>query len=281
MSIEALSMVLNHSKAVGSQKVVLLGIANHLGPDATEGAWPSQKRLSDYSNMSERGVQKCIDKLVSSGELRVEVAAGHSRNQYKPNRYWITIECPPDCDRSMSHRGGELPYSEGRTPVPPGTNAGTVRDEPQFVLTVIEPLEEPSENLNSKASPKSSSAFDEWWSYYPRKEGKGAARKEFGKALKKVGLDVLVNGAESYSNDPNREPKFTVQPARWLREERWDDGPLPLNRSLTNSEKNIQNLRASMALLADNEMKEVESNESVGSQSAIDFGINLRSAEDI
>lgn len=242
MSIEALSMVLNHSQSIGSQKVVLLGIANHLGPDATEGAWPSQKRLADYSNMSERGVQKCIDKLVSSGELKVEVAAGHSRNQYKPNRYWITIECPPDCDRSMSHRRGEQEYLEGRTPVPPGSNAGTVRGEQEFVQTVIEPEEEPKENRHSKTVLKKSSDFDQWWADYPRKEGKGAARKEFDKALKKISLDVLIASAQSYRDDPNREPRFTVQPARWLREERWEDGSLPSlvvrkPRKLTNAEE--------------------------------------------
>ena len=242
MSIEALSMVLNHSESVGSQKVVLLGIANHLGPDATEGAWPSQKRLSDYSNMSERGVQKCIDKLVASGELKVEVAAGHSRNQYKPNRYWITIDCPPDCDRSMSHRRGEQEYREGRTPVPPGANAGTVRDEPQFVQTVIEPKEEPKENLNLEKVFNQGSKFDQWWSYYPRKEGKGAARKEFDKALKKTSLEILIASATSYRDDPNREARFTVQPARWLREERWEDAALPSMvvrkpRKLTNAEE--------------------------------------------
>lgn len=138
MSIEALSMVLNHSTALGSPKVVLLGIANHLGPDATEGAWPSQKRLADYANLSERGVQKCVEKLVKAGELRVEVAGGHSRNQYKPNRYWITIECPDDCDKSMSHRRGEL-QDQGRTPVPSGANASTVRGVPEFVQTLSEP----------------------------------------------------------------------------------------------------------------------------------------------
>lgn len=280
MSIEALSMVLNHSKAIGSQKVVLLGIANHLGPDATEGAWPSQKRLADYSNMSERGVQKCIDKLVASGELKVEVAAGHSRNQYKPNRYWITIGCPPDCDRSMSHRRGELPYSEGGTPVPSGANGGTVRGEPEFVLTVIEPSEQPSDNLNSKELTSADSKFDEWWSVYPRKEGKGAARKEFAKALKKTTIEVLVNSADVYRSDPNRESKFTVQPARWLREERWDDSPLPLNRKMTNSERNIQNFRAKVALLSEQPMKEVE-HEQAGNRSAIDFGINFRSTDSV
>lgn len=225
MSIEALSMVLNHSKAQGSAKVVLLGIANHLGPDAGEGAWPSQRRLAEYSNMSERGVQKSIDKLVGLGELRVEVATGHSRNQYKPNRYWITVSCPDDCDRSMSHRRHELQYEQGGTPVPSGTNAGTVRDEPQFVLTVIEPLEEPKENLIPSKASRYDAKFEEWWQIYPRKKAKGDAAKEYKKALTKVEHSYLLERAAVYRDDPNRVLKYTPYPDRWLREERWEDEP--------------------------------------------------------
>jgi hypothetical protein len=159
MSIEALSIVLNHSKAMGSPKVVLLGIANHLGPDATDGAYPSQKRLAQYSNLSERGVQKCIEKLVNLGELRVEVAGGHSRNQYKPNRYWLTLECPEDCDKSMSHRIGAM--SQGRTTVPSGANAGTVRGEPEFVQTLSQPLENRNVFKTAKAIPDGFEPSDE------------------------------------------------------------------------------------------------------------------------
>lgn len=234
MSIEALSMVLNHSSAVGSSKVVLLGIANHLGPDASEGAWPSQRRLADYANMSERGVQKCIQKLVELGELRVEVAAGNSFDRYKPNRYWITVSCPPDCDKSMSHRRGEQQYTEGRTVVQEGANAGTSRGEPEFVLTVIEP--ETNQNKNHEA-------FDLFWEIYPRKEAKAAARKAFPKALKKVELETLLQATQRFRDDPNREARFTPQATRWLNEERWEDDPLPLNRKLTNNERAMLLLR--------------------------------------
>ena len=122
MSIEALSIVLNHSRATVSAKLVLLGIANHLGPDAWEGAWPSQRRLADYANITERGVQEAIKKLVELGELRVSVAAGNSRNQYKPNLYWIDVECPDDCDRSMGHRKVAQKDPQGHTPVPAGSH---------------------------------------------------------------------------------------------------------------------------------------------------------------
>jgi hypothetical protein len=218
MSIEALSMVLNHSHSVGSAKVVLLGIANHLGPDANEGAWPTQQRLAAYANMTERGVQKCIEKLVELGELTVEVAAGNSQNKYKPNRYWINVECPDDCDRSMSHRRGEHPYREGRTPVPLGTNTRTPRDELEFVQTVIEPTNNRNNNQD---------LFDQFWSVYPRKQAKAAARKAFAKAIRKVNFDHLLKAVQAYTDDPNREPQFTVQASRWLNEERWTDEPLP------------------------------------------------------
>lgn len=266
MSIEALSMVLNHSKAVGSPKVVLLGIANHLGPDASEGAWPSQRRLADYANMTERGVQKCIDKLVALGELRVEVAAGNSRSKYKPNRYWISVVCPEDCDRSMSHRRGELLYDEGRTPVPVGANAGTPRGELGFVQTVIEP-EEKNRNNNQEL-------FDQFWSVYPRKEAKAAARKRFERVIKKHDVNVIIAGAISYRDDPNREPRFTAQAARWLNEERWEDDPLPLNRKKTATEHNMELLRKIQAdelAKAENERKMIDTH---------DFGGFLRGIDD-
>jgi hypothetical protein len=108
MSVEALSIVLNHSRAKGASKLVLIGIANHLGPDAEEGAWPSQARLASYANVSDRAVRDAIDNLVKLGELRVAVAAGQSRSQYKPNRYWLTLKCPADCDRSYNHNRVEV-----------------------------------------------------------------------------------------------------------------------------------------------------------------------------
>jgi hypothetical protein len=253
MSIEALSMVLNHSKALGSPKVVLLGIANHLGPDATEGAWPSQKRLAEYANLSERGVQKCVDKLVKSGELRVEVAGGHSRNQYRPNRYWITIECPDNCDKSMSHRRGEL-LDHGRTPVQSGANAGTVRGEPGFVLTVIEPLEETLENRNSNNRFEYESKFDEWWSYYPSKRGKGAAAKAYAKALKKVPHDYLLEKVMAFRDDPHRPVDFTPNPATWLNEERWNDDPYQPGK-----ESAVQKaMRMTMLFQQQQEQKQIE-----------------------
>lgn len=88
MAIEVMSLVLNHSKATGRAKLVLLGIANHQGD---QGAWPSIATLARYANASERSVKRDIQLLVDLGELRVDVNGAPSDSQYKPNLYWVTV----------------------------------------------------------------------------------------------------------------------------------------------------------------------------------------------
>jgi len=89
MSIEAVSLVLNQSKATGRAKLVLLGIANHLGD---QGAWPSIATLARYANASERSVKRDLQELVELGELKIELQNAPTNHQYKTNLYWITIQ---------------------------------------------------------------------------------------------------------------------------------------------------------------------------------------------
>ena len=69
--------------------------------------------------------------------------------------------------------------------------------------------------------------FDLFWSAYPRKTAKGAARKAFALALKKTTAEKLTAAAESFAKDPNREEGFTAHASTWLNQERWLDDPLP------------------------------------------------------
>ena len=89
MSIEAVSLVLNKSKAQGRAKLVLIGIANHLGD---HGAWPSIATLARYANASERSIKRDIQELITLGELKVDKQAAPINQQYKTNLYWITIK---------------------------------------------------------------------------------------------------------------------------------------------------------------------------------------------
>lgn len=104
MSVETLALVLHHSKASGTDKLVLLGIANH---DGDGGAWPSVATLARYANCTERTVQRTLSKLVDHGELHVDVQAGGRRRMKdyeRPNCYRVLVRCPPGCDGTSRHK---------------------------------------------------------------------------------------------------------------------------------------------------------------------------------
>lgn len=97
-----MALVLHHSRARGTAKLVLLGIANH---DGDGGAWPSQATLARYANVSERAVRDAVEQLVGLGEVIVKYKGGGMRDDTRrPNLYELRLWCPADCDRSKHHR---------------------------------------------------------------------------------------------------------------------------------------------------------------------------------
>lgn len=104
MSIEAIAIALHHSRARGTAQVILLGIANH---DGDGGSWPSHRTLAKYAKCDRSTVQRSIKRLISLGEIRVDVQAGGTTDwddQLRPNLYHFLLECPAGCDRTKHHR---------------------------------------------------------------------------------------------------------------------------------------------------------------------------------
>lgn len=69
----------------------------------------------------------------------------------------------------------------------------------------------------------------EFWPLYPRKVGKGAARKAYVAARKRgVTLEALIAGVKRYAAErASEDPKFTQHASTWLGAEGWDDEPTP------------------------------------------------------
>lgn len=69
--------------------------------------------------------------------------------------------------------------------------------------------------------------FDDFWDSYPRKAGKGQARKAWTGALKKVDSTTLIKAAADYArwcaNGGVSSPDFIAHPSTWLNGERWLD----------------------------------------------------------
>ncbi len=141
MSVESLSVVLNHSRARGVARLVALGIANH---DGDGGAWPSIATLAKYAGgVDERTVRRAINELVSLGEVAVELNGGGdraTRSDRRPNLYHVTITCPPECDGSKAHR------PRGDIYAPPLNSRGDTGVRHGGAPTPPEPSFEPSTN---------------------------------------------------------------------------------------------------------------------------------------
>lgn len=104
MSVETMAIALHHSRASGTAKLVLLGIANH---DGDGGAYPSLRTLAKYGACNIRNARKALERLVALGEVRVFVQAGGAadwEDHLRPNRYEVLLMCPPACDRTKNHR---------------------------------------------------------------------------------------------------------------------------------------------------------------------------------
>lgn len=148
MSIESIAICLHHSKATGTDKVVLLGIANH---DGDGGAWPTIATLAKYANVSERNTQKAVERLIEIGEVRRHTQQGgnaKTRPDKRPNRYEVLVRCPADCDGSSQHRNGvSLATELGVEYDMNGVSFPTERGVAVDTLTILEPSLEPSLTL--------------------------------------------------------------------------------------------------------------------------------------
>jgi len=195
MSIEAVSLVLNQSRATGRAKLVLLGIANHLGD---QGAWPSISTLARYANASERSVKRDIQELVQLGELKVELQNAPTRQQYKTNLYWITIS------------SGVTDSASGVTDwVSRGDSSGKSGVTPVGTQNINITIKEPS--LKSDLD-----SFDTFWLLYPKKVAKADAVKAWKQVLKKKTADEMIALTKAYSESKLPDMTYIPYPASWL-----------------------------------------------------------------
>ena len=82
------------------------------------------------------------------------------------------------------------------------------------------------DDTGSTPTSNTEAEFDDWYAGYPRKEGKGQARKAYKAARKKTDQQALVAGVAQLVAQ-RLERQFTPLPATWLNGERWLDEIAP------------------------------------------------------
>lgn len=95
------------------------------------------------------------------------------------------------------------------------------------IAPVIQSESRPENESENESESKSAreDAFDVFWAAYPRKVGKGAARKAFAKLSAAV-FPLLVPAVEAQKLSAQWRKnggEYIPNPATWLNQERWDD----------------------------------------------------------
>ncbi len=151
-----------HSQADASARLVLLAIADH---DGEGGAWPSIATLARMTRLSPSTVRRSIKALVGLGEVTVHLQEGgtsRTPDGRRPNRYEVTLACPPSCDGTARHacaecagRGTHTEGCHGDRGVTRDTPTPVTGDTPTPVTAVTPepPKESPTEPPRARQRP--------------------------------------------------------------------------------------------------------------------------------
>tara|TARA_A100000172_G_scaffold80712_1_gene71058 strand:- start:722 stop:1459 length:738 start_codon:yes stop_codon:yes gene_type:complete len=85
-------------------------------------------------------------------------------------------------------------------------------------------------DTNVSLSLKADNLFEQWYETWPRKVGKGGARKAFKTALKKTDFETLCQGRDRFIQAAiGQDKNYIPYPSTWLNQERWSDDTTAIN----------------------------------------------------
>ena len=218
MSIEAMTAVLQNSRAKGSARLVMVALAEHVNGQSVDWVvWPSVNRLAKLANIAPRNVMVHLSKLREMGEI-IEVGRGPKGViKYRLNP---SANSRPTPDEII-------------TPDEIVTPDEIIISTPDEIVTppLMKSSYKPEKNRNIEPEEESPiipfSDFDQFWELYPLKLAKQKAEKSFNKAIKGgVTAKVIIDGVLAFVEFENRkgtQRKYLPHPTTWLNGERWND----------------------------------------------------------
>ena len=179
-------------------KVVLYWLADHHNSE-TGLCFPSLGILAEECDLDRSTVIRHIAILEGKG-LLMRVHRKRNNGSSTSNGYQLLLEKQPVAKYHPPRR---------KMRPPPVANC--------------DPLNLVSNNLGNITN-NISAIFDDLWAIYPKKVGKGQARKAFNAALRKVDQDKIQHSLSLFVRSwGNQDKKFMPHLATWLNGERWDD----------------------------------------------------------
>lgn len=248
MSVEAITAALPRRGLTPTQKLVLIGIANH---DGDGGAWPSIATLANYAECSTRQVQRAIAELVDLGLVERHINEGGTkamRDHTRPNLYVLhltdplTPVSPPDLDVTPPP---DLDVTPPVTPVSPEPSfnrpgqpsvlsrgvAVEVRSDSAPTPYVVP--DTPIDLGETAKKPEDSPEFMLFWETYGKVGPRLKAWECWVKARRIASAAEIQAGLEAWCAYWRSPGAANVKwPQGWLNERRWEDDPPTLLREV-------------------------------------------------
>lgn len=126
-------------------------------------------------------------------------------------------------DRTNSYTKHTKGVKEKREGFPPCSPSSSLPDP-----LISTPYNPPSSEKRENTPPQSpqGAAFDAFWAEYPKKVGKVAAKKAFGRAIRAASLESLLSAVrrQKCGSQWTRDGgQYIPNPATWLNQGRWED----------------------------------------------------------
>lgn len=199
----------------------------------------SIRKLSIETGLTEKEVRTALKHLENTGEVAKQGQANYSIISIK-NFTRFQSEGEPTANKRRTN--GEQTASQGQTE---GERRATIEEgkkvrreeytphnpptgEQGERLTVEMPrgAEESADHSTTPVS-KNEERFNRWWAVYPKKVGKGAARKSWDKIKPSDDLTARMIAAvrqQAQSDQWRRDGgQYIPNPATWLNQGRWED----------------------------------------------------------
>lgn len=148
----------------------------------------------------------------------------------------------------------------------PGTRLSVAVRQLRSLVPLVEEIATPArrqavkelssivEKLDPQNTEVTNDQFEQWWQLYPRRKGKGQARRAFRTAARRVGYERLCDATRAFAADcaqRQTDIQYIPHPATWLNGERWDDEADAAGPATGRTEQTIGSLEAWLCSTAD------------------------------
>lgn len=226
------------------QAKAVYGLLASYADDGNRECHPRQSTMAEQMDCSVDTLQRHIRALEDAG--LVEVVARFRPDGGRMNNDYVLL------DDLGTHAAPVRDGSRTGAATPPLMDAvATTRPEQHDQTTRPDniPPKPPDADVPLLAlvaepePPAQEDDFDQWWSLYPRKVGKDAARRAYAKAVKRAAPAVIYEGlwlqlgALGMMNKPDGD--YRPHPSTWLNRGSWEDRPEDVARPAMPQGRNV------------------------------------------